>query len=192
MRLPTTLTVSSRTVNADGEMEALYINMNTEPSRLTTVTMLRDDVWAMYRVGGFDLNFARGVLLMFCQLAFLAGLGVLAGTFLSFPVACLLCFAMLPFCIAREFLTSSVKLARGGVAESETMTIVGHVILRIVGVLLPDFARTSPADSLVDGMYIGWGSLAGTVALVVFVQTAVALAIACLIFHKRELARVQV
>ena len=125
-------------------------------------------------------------------MAFLAALGVLAGTFLSFPVACLFCFGSLPFSIAREFLADSTKISDDGIAQTDLFNVLGHYVLKGLSALLPDFARTSPADSLVDGMYISWLSLGMTAAIVVAAQTAILLIVACLIFRKRELASIQV
>ena len=184
---PTTLTVSSRVVSGEGKTRARYVNLVS-----TSVTILRDDISVLYRVGAFGPNFVRAFLLILCQLAFLAGLGVLAGTFLSFPVACLLCFGTLPFSLAREFLIDAVKLPKGGIVASDVFTAIGHYILEVMRVIMPDFARTSAGDHLVEGMYISWSSLAGTLIVVLGVQTVVLLVLACVIFHKRELARVQV
>lgn len=58
--------------------------------------------------------------------------------------------------------------------------------------VLPDFALTSPGDRLVDGMYISWADLGAAGVLTLAIRAVLALALACLIFHKRELAHVQV
>lgn len=185
-RLPATLAVSSRIVSDEGKTTALYVNLS--PS---SVEILRDDIWVSYNVDSFEWNFARAGILIFCQLIFLAALGTLAGSFLSFPVACLLCFGSLPFSMAREFLSDSVKFSASG-AETDFLTIVGNIVLKIMSVLLPDFTQTSPGDSLVDGMLISWSYVGQTAGIIVALQSAAILVIACLIFQKRELARVQV
>jgi hypothetical protein len=64
--------------------------------------------------------------------------------------------------------------------------------VRFVSFLLPDFAETWPSDRLVDGLHIGWSSLGQTAAVVAGVRTLIYLGLGCLIFHRRELARVQV
>lgn len=185
-RLPATLTVSTRAISDEGKTRAVYFNLSP-----TSVTILHDDISLLYRMGGFGVNFLKVMMLMMCQFAFLAALGVLAATFLSFPVACLTCLAALPFSVAREFLSRSVELSRGGLAQTDFFTVVGHYTLKVASVVLPDFSATSGGDALVEGIYIGWLSLAQRAGVVVAVQTAAVLAIACLIFHKRELARIQ-
>ena len=118
-------------------------------------------------------------------------LGVLAGSFVSFPVACLICFTMLPFQISREFLIDAVRPPHAE-AERTVFNYISHYIVQGMNVLLPDFARTSPSEWLVDGMNIPWMHVGETALWAFVVQTSILLLLACAIFHKRELARVQV
>ena len=48
----------------------------------------------LYKADTFLGNFVRAVLLILCRLVFLACLGVLAASFLSFPVAILFCLVI--------------------------------------------------------------------------------------------------
>jgi len=126
------------------------------------------------------------------QLVFLAAVAVFAATFLSFPVACLLCFGLLPFSMATEFLADSVKLPRDAAAGASVLTYVAHYIVKVMTALLPDFTKTSPAEALVGGMQIGWGAVAAEAGWSLALRAALGLLLACLIFRKRELAWVQV
>ena len=182
-----TLVIPGRAVTDDGKTHVRFFNQS--PS---SITILRADVSVLARVGGFDANFVRVMFLIGCQMMFLAALGVLAGSFVSFPVACLLVFGLLPFSLARGFLTKALKMPRAGWGQADPFTMIGHVALEIMSVPLPDFAMTNRSDALVDGMVVSWSSMASTAGFVVGVQTAVLLALACLIFSKRELAAVQV
>ena len=56
---------------------------------------LEDGLEVLYREGGFGLNFARGLGIIFCWMALLAALGLMAASFLSFPVAAFFSLAML-------------------------------------------------------------------------------------------------
>ena len=181
-----TLAVPGRAIS-DGKTVAYFFNQS-----LASITILRDDVSVLARVGGFTGNFIRVMVLILCQLMFLAALGVLAGSFLSFAVACVLAFGLLPFSLARGFLTEAMKRPRAGWGSADVFTIVGHVALKIMSVPLPDFAMTNRSDALVDGMVVTWWSMAETAGFVVGVQTTAILLLACLIFTKRELAAVQV
>jgi hypothetical protein len=55
-----------------------------------------------------------------------------------------------------------------------------------------DLEKLSPASSLVGGLIISWDFAGLRVALYALGGTAALLGLACAIFHKRELAKVQV
>ena len=186
-RMVRTLVVPGRAVDKKGQMTVAVLNQNPASLRI-----LRDDVSVLYRVGSFEGNVFRVMLLILGQLMFLAALGVMAGTFLSFSVGCVLAFGVLPFSLGRKFLTDSVKLPRGGWAEADPITAVGHVILKAMGTVLPDFAATNRSDALVDGMVVTWSDVGAAMGVAVCIQTVILLALATLIFTKRELAGVQV
>ena len=193
VRLPATLTASARVVSSDGVAVVRYFNRpDPATGRGVSVRIAHEDIALLYRVGGFEANFARGAMMILIQLMFLAALGVFAGSFLSFPVGSLLCLLMLPLGFMREFLTEALSLPRGGVQAGDVITVLGHYIFTGAKVLLPDFAAAMPGEALVDGMLIGWTDLGAAALGTIVVRTGIVLAIACLIFHKRELARVQV
>ena len=182
-------------VDADGKTTARYFNeLNPRTQTGTNVKILEEDVRLLYRVGGFEWNFVRGMALILLQLMFIAAVGVFAASFASFPVACIVCFHLLPFSVARQFLQEAVKLPHtvGGAWEAAWYEIMGHYVFRMMVMVLPDFALTSPGDRLVDGMYISWADLGAAGVLTLAIRAVLALALACLIFHKRELAHVQV
>ena len=187
-RLPVVITVSARVVDEDGRVDVTYVNQPNPRSRYAaTVSILQQDIAVLYRVGPFEGNFLRGVALVMVRLMYLAGLGICAGTFLSFSVGSLVCFATLPFSLGREFLADAVKYP-----EMDLITRVGYYIFKSMGALLPDLESTSPAQRLVDGMNISWASLGETGLWTIVIRTGLLLAIGCLVFRKRELARVQV
>jgi hypothetical protein len=189
---PATLTVSARLVDPNGQLEVGYLNLPDSAGRSTSVTILDRDVSVLYHSGGFEGNFLRAMGLVLLQLVFLAAVGVFAGSFLSFPVACLIGFATLPLSMARGFLSDSLRVNTHMPSALDALTIVGAWAYRVVQVLLPDFAQTSPVDWLVGGLNISWEHLGQVAVLTLLARAAPILAIACLIFHKRELARVQV
>ncbi|MDY6913261.1 MAG: hypothetical protein SVT52_02220 [Planctomycetota bacterium] len=183
-KIPATLTVSARLVDQAGRTEVRFINLTR-----ASVTILNDDVAVLYQIGGFEWNFIRGVLMILFNLIFLAALGVFAGSFLSFSVGCLLVLCgLLPFAVAREFLIDAVKLRAG----SDAMVWLGHYTVKIMAVLLPDLGRMSPANTLVDGMNIAWATVGEAAAVSIGVRAMLILAAGCWIFHRRELARVQI
>jgi hypothetical protein len=184
---PNVLTVSSRVVDANGRVEVQFINETP-----TSVQINPSDVYILFPQGSFEWNYLRATLLMLLQLAFLAALGVLAGSFLSFPVAVLLCMALLLISLGRPFIADAVKISSVFAPGVDLFTAAGYVSMQLLSLLLPDFGSTWPSDNLVDGLYISWTSLGETASLTVGLRALAALALGCLIFRKRELARVQV
>ena len=188
VRVPATLRVSATAVSSDGQLEVQCIN-NTPAS----IKIDSKDVFVLFAVGSFEWNYVRGVVLVLLQLLFLAACGVFAGSFLSFPVASLICFALLPFSLMRGFLSDSLKLpAPGSRGSVDVFTWGGHYALQVMKVFLPDFAGSSPSDAMIDGMYIPWTHVGETAALTFGLRVLCVLALGCLLFWKRELARVQV
>lgn len=191
--MPAIMTVSARVVDDRGRTRVRYINLpHRTTGKGTSVTVLRSDVAVLYRVGGFEANYFRGTILMLIQLAFLAALGVFAGSFCSFPVACMICFVSLPFSMIRGFLEKAVSLPYSVKGAMDVVTVFGHYVTKVMNVLVPDYANTSPGDLLVKGMHISWVDVGGVSAMTLAVQTLLILAMACIIFTRRELARVQV
>ena len=184
-----TMTLSARLVSDDGRLEVRYVNIPYANGQGQSVTILTSDLAVLYSVGDFSWNFFRGMGLILAQLSFLAALGVTAGSLFSFPVACLACFAMLPFQMGRGFLIDSVMLFYG---HEGVLRHISHYLVRIMNLILPDFGKTSPVEPLVDGMNISWQYLGLVYLETVLIQTVVLLIVACLLFRRRELARVQV
>jgi ABC-type transport system involved in multi-copper enzyme maturation permease subunit len=184
---PATLTISARVIDEQGSMRATFTNRrHSVTGEMSTLTILPEDVAVLFRVSGFSGNFGRGVLLLTLQVLYLAGVGVFAGSFLVFPVACLLSLSMLPFSLAGQFLREAVDPQ-----FLPEPLVISYYLVRVMSVLLPDFESTSPSEWLVGGLYIPW-SFVGRVALwTLVVRTGRRLTAGCLLFSRRELARVQ-
>jgi hypothetical protein len=184
-RQKVTLTMTSGWVGKDGKLR--FAIHNDSP---TSAEVLFRDVTLMYDVDTFENNFIRATVLMSCQLAYLAAVSIFVGSFVSFPVACLFCFVLGPFSLARTFLVNAASIAAGG--EIHIMIWMAHYVYKPINALLPDFARTMPGDRLVDGIDISWAFVGDTAIADVVIRAGVALLLACLLFQRRELARVQV
>jgi hypothetical protein len=181
--MASTLSVLSRVVDENGEMRGKFWNLANQ-----SVELRIKDVSVLYRAGGFEGNFLRAILLMFQQLVFVAALGVMAASWVSFPVACLICFVILPFGLARSFLARAVDQAE----DLDALMVFGDAILTGMKILLPDLEKTSPSEPLSAGRLIPWSVVGKTAVWTVLVRTGAAVLLAWLIFRRRELARVQV
>ena len=184
--MPATLTVPSWLVNRQGRTEVEYFNNSP-----VSVRVAREDVRVLYSVGGFEGNFLRSILLAAFPLMFMAGAGVLAGSFLSFPVGCLVSFMILPFGLMRDFLAGALQAEMSApIRAGMIFQKAGYVIFTIMRALLPDLS--SPANYLVDGMNVEWVLAGASAVLTLSLRVLLVLVLACLIFQKRELAGVHV
>jgi len=143
----------------------------------------------LYRVGDFTPNFLRGLALVSLQLMFLAAVGLTAGTFLSFPVACLVALTVLPFGMAQGFIQGAVTTSTN---VGSVLQYPGGAAIYVLRLLMPDFGVTSAGSFLVNGSLISWTHLGVAAVQTIAVRGLLLLGAACVIFHRRELARVQV
>ncbi len=187
-RQPVTLTISARVVDDQGRTDVTFKNLpHLRTGEVSTVTILPEDVAVLFRAGTFGGNFLRGMLLLMLQLMYLAAVGVFAGSFLIFPVACLFAFSLLPFSLAGSFLRDAVD------PQFLPQALVGsYWIVQAMGILLPDFESTAPGEWFVKGMMIPWRFVGKVALLTLVIRTTLLLLFGCVIFSRRELARVQV
>ncbi len=175
-------------------LEVTFLNVGAFP---TSALILHEDISVLYRVGAFGPNFLRGMGLVFIHLAFVAAMGIVCGSFLSFPVGLLAGTSLLPFALAREWIGQAVGIG-SYVGNEGWFMWFSRKLFEGMAALLPDLESAAPVHELTEGIYLPWGwgtdevvGLAG--ALVpALVRTALLVGIACYIFQKRELARVQV
>lgn len=199
-RTPQTLTVSSRYVSDAGQVRVRFTNGQVfrdgdgQP-RIRSggdIVVTRKDVSVLYPIGGFEMNLVKGSLLLLVRLMFISGLGVALGSFLSFPVACLVGFVLMAMSLAFGFLSKATEIPADVVTWEHAARVVGHYAMVIMMPLAPNFAGTSPSDALVAGTYISWISVAVVAAFTLLVHTLLTLLGGWLLFQWRELGRVQV
>lgn len=177
-----------------GNLTIAFRNMN-DTSLLFPV---EDGVEVLYPEGGFTLNFARGLGIIFCWMALLAALGLMAASFLSFPVAAFFSMALLTVVLSSGTLADAVSNGTIGVGNEESGT-AGHSPLDVA--LIPAFKgmlfvinlakNFSPIDLLGSGRAITWGELGAAFAQIVLLLCGIIAAIGIFLFHRRELATAQ-
>src|SRR5699024_4150234 len=120
---------------------------------------------------------------LWIRLAFLAVLGLAAGSFLGFPIASLLCILIYIVAWASSYLSQSLRYytalgtstATGPQAIwlyiqsllasiihgeiGDTVKLIAMGISSIFQKLVPSFGETSPAPLLADGRLIGWSMI---------------------------------
>jgi len=184
-----TMVVPAYTIGKGDEVTAEVKNLSG-----STVTLLAGDASILYGAGGFEMNFVRVGLMVLLGLMFLAALGVFASTWLSFSVACLLSMVALGVGSLLGFLAESIAMGPGRDAAAETRLLYGCAdwVYYLMKILLPDLTATMGGRDLVDGMRVPWSTVAEAGLLTMGIRGLLLLSMGCLIFHRRELAQVQV
>lgn len=159
---------------------------------------LEDGMEVLYPEGGFALNYARGLGIIFCWMALLATLGLAAASFLSFPVAAFFSLALLVIALSSGTLANVVsegtlmgydeESGRVGRSLVDPVAVpVFRVLLALVN-LVKDF---SPVDALSTGRSISWGELGRAFAQIVLLLGGLLAAFGITVFTRRELATAQ-
>jgi hypothetical protein len=159
---------------------------------------LDDGMEVLYPDGGFGLNFARGLGIIFCWMALLAAIGLASASFLSFPVATFLSLAILIMALSSGMLTNVVS---EGTINNNSDATKNPVVAVLNVVLVPAFSVAlkvinlardfSPIDSLSSGRSITWGDLGLAFVQIVVILGGVFAAFGIFIFSRRELATAQ-
>jgi hypothetical protein len=176
--------VPADAVADDGYLAVAFYN---PPLNTTSVIFpLEDGLEVLYKADSFTANFIRAGLLILSRLLFLACLGILTSTFLSFPVAILFCLVI--------FFTASVS---GFVIESfdflsANMAVVYSYTIKWLIRLLPQFDKFNPSTYLVPAKLLSWSVVARVALVIVCIKSLLLLIFALVIFSFREIARITV
>jgi len=174
--------VPADAVAKDGYLAVGFLNV---PLNDTSVIFpLEDGLEVLYKADTFTANFIRAVLLIFFRLIFLACLGILASTFLSFPVAVLLCLVLFFTASFSGFFIESFDYL------SENIGVIYSYTLKWLIRLLPQFDKFNPAKFLIPARLLGWSLLAECAAFMVCIKGLLLLAFALVIFSYREIAKI--
>ncbi len=168
------------------------------PNNVSLLFPLDEGMEVLYPEGGFALNFARGLGIIFCWLALMAALGLMAASFLSFPVAAFFSLAMLVIVMSSGTLADAIE--SGSVAAGdEEKGIAGHSPADVV--LIPAFKgmlsvirlvqNYSPIDALSTGRSITWLELTTAFAQIVLLIGGIFAVVGIYFFNRRELATAQ-
>lgn len=188
-------------IREDGTLTIRIVNLYEAPpnSPYGSLNFEMDDFELLYQVANFEGNFCRALLVLFTKLSFIATLGILFSTFLSFPVALLAAFTVFIAGSLAPFLATSLAEFRpppifqmdsftaGQFIEWFFKSIVRWIGYAIVFVM-SGFGETSPTASLVQGKYIPWSVVAWSIAKLVGIWSVITFVVGYLIMRSRELA----
>ncbi|MHC4743472.1 MAG: hypothetical protein ACYS8Z_16285, partial [Planctomycetota bacterium] len=175
--------IPAHLVADDGYLAVAFFN---DPRNRTPVTFpMEDGIEVLYKAGTFTANFIRAVAVIACRQIFLACLGIFAATFLSFPVAMLLCMTIFFSATVAGFIISAFYYI-----SNEDVFFVFYYTVRILISLLPQFDKFSFLDHLISAELLGWSVLGRAVLYIVCIKAMLLLIFGLLIFRIRELARI--
>lgn len=180
--------------DANGVLTVTFVN----PNNTVLLFPLEEGVEVLYPEGGFALNFARGLGIIFCWLALMAAVGLMAASFLSFPVASFFAMGMMILVLSSGTLAESVESGSVAAGDEETGR-AGHSSLDVV--LIPAFKGMlsiinlvksySPVEALSTGRSITWSELGSAFAQVVLLVGGVFAVAGIILFNRCELATAQ-
>lgn len=178
----------------NGQLRVSVLNPN--PTAL--LFSLDEGLEVLYPEGGFTLNFARGLGIIFCWLAVMAAMGLMAASFLSFPVATFFSLALLTVVMSSGMLAETVESGSVAAGNEETGES-GHSVFDVV--LIPAFKGLlqliklvqgySPVDALSTGRSIEWSELGMAFAQIVVLIGGFFAVLGIIFFNRRELATAQ-
>jgi hypothetical protein len=168
------------------------------PNNTALLFPLEDGMEVLYPEGGFALNFARGLGIIFCWMALVAALGLASASFLSFPVAAFFSLAMLTVVLSSGMLAETIGSGSVAAGNEETGA-AGHSVADVV--LIPMFRgilavinlvkNFSPIDSLSTGRAITWPELGLAFVQIVLLPGGIIALAGIILFSRRELATAQ-
>ncbi|HTL59678.1 MAG TPA: hypothetical protein VL361_28665 [Candidatus Limnocylindrales bacterium] len=183
--------------NLFDEKGVLTINFYN-PNDTALLFPIEDGFEVLYREGGFGLNFARGLAIIFCWMSLLAALGLASASFLSFPVAAFFSLGLLTMVLASGTMANAVsegtiasynaeKGTKGFTPADVIIIPTFKAVLAVIN-LAKEF---SPIDSLSTGRSITWGHLAQAFGQIVIVLGGLFALFGIFVFTRRELATAQ-
>jgi hypothetical protein len=184
--------ITADLIEPSGRLSVDFQNWNQQP----LLFPLDDGMEVLYHEGGFELNYARGLLIIAFWLGLLTAVGLACSSFLSFPVAAFCSIAVLILGMSGNTLKQVVD--QGGIigvsTESGTVSeanLVNRISVAVYGNakrIIDQVGGYSPVSSLSTGRSITWEEL-GRAFLVINVLVGGAVSAAGMtILTRRELA----
>ena len=168
------------------------MNLNDKPIKFE----LKDGPSILYHDGGFGLNLARGLMIIFFWLGLISAIGLMASSFLSFPVAAFMSIGILLISASTGTLEQIIEEEGISGVNHETgrkdrSTMVDNLAINMSKVLLrvTDLVwGYSPVENLSSGKTITWNSLLIAFVGIILIMAGIISAFGAFMFHRKELA----
>ncbi len=181
-------------VDGKGRLEVRFYNF--EPRRPTLIFPQDEGVAILVPVGSFAGNLARGMLIVFFEVLFVAALGLFCSSFLTFPVSPIVALSILLLVFLSSFVTTAFEegLEFDQTRESK-FAVAAEKFTRAVAyatsVIMPPFSRYKPSDRVSYGEDVSWLTVGQAALVIGLVYGGALLLLSVLIFERRELALAQ-
>ncbi len=189
---PIQFEVPAGLIDNQGRLTVDFLNDN-ERTFLFPVT---DGIEVLYRKGTFAANYLRGLLLIYCGLGLLSAMGLMAASFLSFPIAAFFTSTLLLVAFSGGTLSQIVEQRGISGVDSHTgktanPSFIDPIAVGVAEVLLKavEVVRgSSPVNQLSDGRLIPAAQLVQCAGYVVLGMGGCCGLLGMFILHRRELA----
>ena len=181
--------VPAAALEGSGDIVVEYGNTHERP--VTVLFNPDDGLQLLLHGGSFAANYARAILLLLFQLAFLAALGVTMGSLFSMPVAsfCGLCLVILLQAAGYiESLAGETEIITSPVAGRAFWNTFFHVFFRTAHRVLGPLRGPNPLDLLADGLLISNRWLATVLTVRVLLYGGLLALLSAWILNRREMA----
>lgn len=179
-------------VNKEG---TLYVRMQNADPKETIIFEGDDGIELLFGIGTFHWNLFRGLTIIWTRLAFLAFLGLLMSTFLSFPVACMICFLTLMVASASGFLTEAIEAVNVRMNSEDPLWILGPLLRPLAHgfvFIVPDFSKFDPIGTIVAGRVVPLYWVMQSLLMLIFLKGLLLGVLGAVLFSRKELAQVTV
>lgn len=213
-----TITLPASAIADDGTLLVTIANRNLVPPGETEATSISftpgKGLEVLCRVGGFEGNFLRGLVLAWAKLAMLAAAALAAASWLTFPVAVLTGLMVYIAASAQAFLADAIDIYTGLDAADASFTAMVRLrssllferlnklelwdavktLLSYFGdaflSLVPSFGTHDGVTQVATGMLISWGDAGWGLFVLAVAYPIVLLAIGWLLLERRDLVNV--
>ncbi len=186
-----TIEISPAVINDEGQviMQVFNGDVFTQQPNPRAFTFPTDGIRLSFSTSSYQANYLRLMFVYWIKLLFLAMVGICAATFLSFPVAALLSFAIFWAAEGARSLAAALETYETTTLQGQTLWFNVFIAKLAEGIsgAFSVYSDLRPTARLVEGEYLSWGSLA-TGTIVVGIWCLVLFVIGVLIFRRRELA----
>ena len=196
------LPLSTNLIQDDGTLRVGLINLFEPPPEnrgFGALNFEEKDFGLFYKVGSFEGNFLRAIVMSWLKLAFLAALGICCATFLSFPVACLMSFTIFVAGLLGPFLAEALEYYGSyefskldwhnlGMVLQWAFEAVTSAIASTLVYLLGSFGEYRPTQDLVEGRLIPWTSVFSGFFRLAILWSGLSMLIGWIVMRQRQLA----